>query len=156
MKNCVGRALAGIETVLIVLPVFFAALVALSAVETIAPTTDFPVQRRLFGGLVIAAPILCLCCGALIAILALSGREALLRAPAYLWLGTGLGIVVTLVGVAIALDYRLNWLAGPEAAASRFGIFSVGAPMLLPAFHIWWERNRRMPANNALEQARDE
>ena len=155
MENRVVRGLAWIELAVIVLPTLLFAIAGLAGVDVAAPETSFPFARRLFRYLVMATPILCICCGLLIAALALGGRSTLLRAPLYLWVGTVVGVVVTLAGVMAYLDNRLNWLVIRHPAVPKFGIFALGAPMLLPAFHVFWERIRRMPADDALERTRE-
>jgi hypothetical protein len=68
--------------------------------------------------------------------LASNGPEGLVDARRVFWIGTLLGIALVLIGLASACITR-GWVVrssyGPLA---RFTIFSLGAPMLLPALDV--------------------
>jgi hypothetical protein len=98
--------------------------------------------------LFVTTPLACACCLGIVIVLAIEGPKGLLRVPAPLWIGTMVGMALTALGLIVATTFVLagNDLITP--VDGRFGVFSMGTPMLLPALHAVYERRRAARAGN--------
>jgi hypothetical protein len=139
----INRTVAAFELWLIVVPMFFLSFGGLALVAQGAPDITLAYQRVAYMGLLLSAPLLCICCGALTGILASHGPDALVGAPRVYWAGTFIGTALVLFGLAAASATR-TWSFHPTAGYldTKFGIFSIGVPMLIPAIHVTLARQR--------------
>jgi len=72
----------------------------------------------------------------MLAALVFGNSKSLGPVPGFLWIGTAIGAIVTLIGLSAFVFETLYPELSVGTPASRFAIFAAGAPMLLPVAHI--------------------
>jgi predicted transporter len=149
MMQRVTRVFAALECMLIVLPITLASFAAWSLADVASLMIDSEFQRHAFWALTIIAPITCVSCAILLFVLASSGPDALVQSNRALWIGTTFGAAIVIFGLAIEAAYRANPAATIGNVSNQFGVFSFGAPMLLPAFHLLLAGSAQIRTNNA-------
>jgi F0F1-type ATP synthase membrane subunit c/vacuolar-type H+-ATPase subunit K len=146
-----NRSFAAFELWLIAVPMFFLSVLGWTLIPysvTIAPLY----ARWIYIAFMLASPLCCLCCGALIAILASKGPAALAGTRTLLWVGTFIGAAFVVSGGCIGFMTNGWSVQASYAPLAGFTIFTTGAPMLLPALHVSLVRLRQR-ASNGVERA---
>lgn len=135
MSNRASRVFAGLETTLIALPVTLISFMGWMLIDISGPLIESPTQRFVFSGLILIAPVLCACGGILVGALALGGPEALRRTSTVIWAGMYAGAALTASGFLREVGRHFQ-IEQVNALDSHFGVFVLGAPMLIPAAHV--------------------
>jgi hypothetical protein len=137
------RSFATLELWLIVLPTFFISILGWALLGVAPRGIESSYLRCLYIASFLLSPILCICCGALLGALASGGPAALIDARRGYWGGTFLGVALVLLGIGTSWVTHSWSVQHFDEPREGFSIFAIGAPMLLPAFHVTIARGLR-------------